>query len=243
MNQEIAEKLVRSVKWHHDWEVYPGVRTNGAYNPAGLYDSLRLPTDMRGTTLADVGASNGYYSFRARSAGAAVTAFDYRHEDNSGFGLARHINGMADIPHHQVNILTADAGALGRHDVVLCMGLLYHTPDPYRALSACCGMCADRLFVETRLLVPDLGARMRYMPAPKSQAEDQTNYWEMTPGCLMNMLDDLGFRVLRQDLTDTRMLVYAVREAAGPERPDPYAPMGRAPTKPDMDDPASWRVF
>jgi tRNA (mo5U34)-methyltransferase len=69
-----------------------------------LFDELQLPEDMSGISLADVGASNGYFSFMARKRGAKVEAFDFRHKDNSGFGLAQYINGMSDIEHHHVNV-------------------------------------------------------------------------------------------------------------------------------------------
>jgi tRNA (mo5U34)-methyltransferase len=88
-DKELALKLIQGRSWHHDFEIIPGVRTNGAYNPAGLWQELGLPIDMNGISLADVGASNGYFSFEARKRGARVVAFDFRHKNNSGFGLAQ----------------------------------------------------------------------------------------------------------------------------------------------------------
>ena len=84
---------------------------------------------MNGMSLADVGACNGYFSFEARKRGARVVAFDIRHKDNSGFGLAQYINGLTDIEHHQINILDVQPGEHGPFDIVLAMGLLYHMPD------------------------------------------------------------------------------------------------------------------
>ena len=134
---EVARRLVEGKRWHHDFEIVPGVRTHGSCNPAGLWQELELPEDMTGLSLLDVGASSGYFSFEARRRGARVVAFDVRHKDNSGFGLAQYINGLADIEHHQLNILEVQPGAHGTFDIVLAMGLLYHTPDPYRALANC----------------------------------------------------------------------------------------------------------
>ncbi len=109
VDTSLALRLIQGKPWHHDFEIVPGVRTHGSYNPMQMWNELQLPEDLRGTTLADVGASNGYFSFEARRRGARVTAFDFRHKDNSGFGLAQHINGMSDIEHHHVNVLDIKA--------------------------------------------------------------------------------------------------------------------------------------
>src|SRR5262244_1882215 len=95
VDKEIALKLIEGKPWHQDFEIIAGVRTNGTYNPLNLWNELRLPRDMSGLSLADVGASNGYFSFEAHKRGARVVASDFRHKDNSGFGLAQHINGMS----------------------------------------------------------------------------------------------------------------------------------------------------
>src|SRR6185369_13216385 len=144
----LSLRLIEGRPWHHDFEIVPGVRTHGSYNPAGLWNQLRLPDDLSGTSLADIGASNGFFSFEARRRGARVEAFDFRHKDNSGFGLAQYINGLGDIEHHHVNVLKITP-AYGQFDVVLALGLLYHTSDPYLALSNCAALARTRLLVES----------------------------------------------------------------------------------------------
>jgi len=66
LEQALALSLVRGQSWHHDFEIIPGVRTQGNYDPSAMWDELNLPADMTGSTLADVGASNGFFSFQAR---------------------------------------------------------------------------------------------------------------------------------------------------------------------------------
>jgi 2-polyprenyl-3-methyl-5-hydroxy-6-metoxy-1,4-benzoquinol methylase len=61
--------------------------------PPDYGQELELPNDLHGFSLADIGASNGYFSFAARQRGARVVAFDFRHKDNSGLGLGQYING------------------------------------------------------------------------------------------------------------------------------------------------------
>jgi tRNA (mo5U34)-methyltransferase len=109
---------------------------------------LRLPEGMHGLSVA-VGASSGFFGFEARKRGARVVAFDVRHRDNSGFSLAQHINGLTDIEHHHVNVLDLRPADLQTVRHRARDGLLYHTPDPYRALANCAAMTADRLILES----------------------------------------------------------------------------------------------
>ena len=60
-DKNLARQLIKDRSWHHDFEIIPGVRTQGAYDPAGLWHELRLPPDMNGISLADVGALKVVY--------------------------------------------------------------------------------------------------------------------------------------------------------------------------------------
>jgi len=71
LEKSVALKLIDGKPWHHAFEIIPGVRTKGSYDPAGMWTELQLPDDMTGLALADVGASNGYFSFEARRRGSS----------------------------------------------------------------------------------------------------------------------------------------------------------------------------
>ena len=254
----IAEQLIRDKPWHHDFEIIPGVRTKGSYDPRGLWEELDLPADMNGLALADVGASSGFFSFEARKRGARVVAFDVRHRDNSGFGLAQYINGLTDIEHHHVNVLDLRPADHGQFDVVLAMGLLYHTPDPYRALASCAAMCSDRLFVECycidAVLPPKTAAEplMRFIadakrfPGSGQPNADRSNFWGFTSACLHRMIEDVGFRIYRSSVRGDRVLIDARHAGVKPKETrltigydlGPHVPVGE-----DRDDPAAWTQF
>ena len=40
IDQQRALELIQGKSWHHDFEMIPGVRTHGAYDPAGLWHEL-----------------------------------------------------------------------------------------------------------------------------------------------------------------------------------------------------------
>jgi len=254
----IAQRLIRDKAWHHEFEIVPGVWTQGAYNPAGIWEELELPADMRGLSLADVGASSGFFSFEARKREARVVAFDVRHRDNSGFGLAQYINGLTDIEHHHVNVLDLRPEDYGRFDIVLAMGLLYHTPDPYRALANCAAMCSDRLIVESycidALLPPAVAAEplMRFIadarrfPGQGQPNADRSNFWGFTSACLHQMIEDLGFSVHRSRVRGDRVLLEARHAGADPAATRlriAYALGPHVRTADDRDDPAAWTQF
>ena len=208
LDMDPALYLIQGKPWFHDFEIIPGVRTNGPFDPAPLWDELQLPLDMRGISLADVGASNGYFSFEARRRGERVVAFDLRHKDNSGFGLAQHINGVSDIEHHHVNVMDIAREKYGQFDIVLALGLLYHVSDPYRALANCAALSRGRLLIESccidTLLPEQLASEpvMRFISDPErfpmhGQVDnDRANFWGFTSTCRQRMIHAVGSVVL-----------------------------------------------
>ena len=254
----LALALVRGRPWHHAFEILPGVRTEGTYDPSPLWNALGLPNDMATMSLADVGASNGFFSFEARKRGAHVVAFDFRHKDNSGFGMAQYINGMADIEHHQVNVLDMTREEFGEFDVVLALGLLYHVADPYRALANCAALSKERLYVESHcidsLLDPGLREQpiMRFIPDPDrfpelgSVGNDRSNFWGFTSNCLRRIVEDLGFEVERLMVQYDRVLLEARRRPADSQTTRlwlAYAKMPAVPVVGDKNNPEAWTLF
>ena len=108
----------------------------------------------------------------------------------------------------------------GKFDLVLCLGVLYHLPDPYRGMVILADACATggRLFVET-VAVDDRGIDFpirRFYPA-RSLKGTLGNFWGQSPSCLEAMLIDVGFSIHRTHLLpfneegNARMMVEAVR--------------------------------
>jgi tRNA (mo5U34)-methyltransferase len=257
-DKELALKLIKDKHWHHDFEIIPGVRTHGAYDPSGLWNQLQLPADMSGLSLADVGASNGYFSFEASKRGARVTAFDFRHKDNSGFGLAQHINGLSEIEHHQINVLDMTPDQFGQFDIVLTLGLFYHVSDPYMALANCAALSRRRLLIESYCIDRQLPERlasepmMRFFPDPErfpNQGQpntDRSNFWGFTATCLKRMVEDIGFAVERSSVREDRAFVDARRVVfndAETRLNIAFGALEQIPVNGSPDDPQAWTVF
>jgi len=162
------QRRVGEIVWHHRIDLGDGVVTPGG---ADRFVALeRTLPDMRGASVLDIGAWDGYYSFLAESRGASrVVALDHYvwgvdmaarnlwwedcakrgevpdperdeidfwHDDlpgRRGFDLAREVLGSRVEP-HVADFMRADLDALGRFDVVLYLGVLYHMLEPLTAL-------------------------------------------------------------------------------------------------------------
>jgi tRNA (mo5U34)-methyltransferase len=257
-DKDLALKLIQAKPWHHDFEIISGVRTKGAYDPTHLWNQLQLPANMTGTSLADVGASNGYFSFQARQRGARVTAFDFRHKDNSGFGLAQFINGMTDIEHHQINVLHVTPERFGQFDIVLALGLLYHICDPYHALANCAALSRQRLLIESycidALLPKELASEpiMRFIsdpdrfPALGQPNSDRSNFWGFTSACLVRMIEDVNFSISRKIVQGDRVFIDARRSASDDGETRLAIAYGSVPATLRGEDPKdtkAWKIF
>ena len=166
------------ILWFHSLHLGRGVTTRGVrsrFRLASELRALRLP-DLRGRTVLDIGAWDGYFSFAAERRGAErVVALDHYawsmdwHAQRAyvarmvtagmtpepfdrvsevwrpdelpgkrGFDLAHRCCGSS-VESVVGDFMTMDLTTLGRFDVVLYLGVLYHMQDPFAALRRLCG--------------------------------------------------------------------------------------------------------
>ena len=235
-NLDSLKAQVAAASWHHDFEILPGLWTNGTYRPHGLLERLGLPDDLRGQSLADVGASNGFYSLEAWRRGARVTAYDYRTAEDSLFGLAARVAGAAGrIAYKRTNVLDIEPRTEGTFDHVLCLGVLYHTPDPVKALANCLAMtaeggliylesyCIDNAFIlpdGSIVRLDDLDPRLarvpllQYLPDPRREGanmpwSDYSNFVGPNSQFLQKVLEDFGFQVEMLQVVAERVVIRA----------------------------------
>jgi len=215
---EDAKALVASVPhWHHRFEIAPGVVTPGTYDPQFLLDKLSLPKDLRDRRVLDVGASDGFFSLALRRRGAEVVSVDYRPKDLHGFAVMERLSGLA-FDYRQCNVYDMSPGALGSFDCVLFLGVIYHLPDPIRALGLLRSLCTGTLFIEShcsRDLSPEIAAARYYRG--DSLAGDPTNFWSPNVRCFGDMLHDSAFDVVRSETWGDRYFAEC-RANAAPDR-------------------------
>ncbi len=225
--------------WWHSIDL-GGVVTPGIKTPAILQAELaglRLP-DLRGRTVLDIGAWDGFYSFAAERAGASrvvaldhlawsMEMLDFVHEwagaldrtppgrippdalevayeadgwdpvglpGRAGFDLAHRTLGSAVEPVVR-DFANDDLSPLGRFDVVLFLGVLYHLRDPLGALRRLHALCDDLAVIETEAIAigghPDAAAA-QFMGTRKRN-DDPTNWWAPTVAGLERWCLAAGF--------------------------------------------------
>src|SRR3954464_9646849 len=139
LTPEIIQGRVRELgEWFHNLDLR-GVRTApnhflGDY-PANKFRTFadRLPRDLSGKSVLDIGCNAGFYSIEMKRRGAErVVALDF---DEKYLAQARFAAEVceAEIEFHQLSVY--DVAKLGEQfDVVLFMGVLYHLRHPLLAL-------------------------------------------------------------------------------------------------------------
>ena len=199
MTPEELRRRAAQVRWFHTMDLGAGVVTPGVTDPRRILGRLRLP-DLRGRTVLDVGAWDGFFSFEAEHRGAArVVATDWFSwggpgwGTRAGFDLAREALGSR-VEDVEVDVMDLDPGRLGTFDVVLFLGVLYHMRDPVGALARVAAATGDLLVVET-----EVGMLLHRRPAAEfypggELAGDETNWWGPNPAAVVGMLRTVGFR-------------------------------------------------
>jgi SAM-dependent methyltransferase len=156
-----------------------------------LFCHLDVPSLARKRVL-ELGCGTGELGQAFVEAGCHVVRVDARAEYIEE--LNRRFPGC---PAHVVDVENWDPTSLGRFDVVLCFGLLYHISTPADLLSACARV-APQLFLETA--VSDFDGPV--CPIVPEQGPDQA--WSgkgcrPSPAWLEQVLSGLGFSV--QDIS------------------------------------------
>lgn len=220
-----AERLDEDVAsvpfWYHSIELGDGVVTPGAKPLSTLeleLEQLSLP-DLRGKTVLDIGAWDGFFSFEAERRGAdRVVALDHyvwsldvqpagvpspsvpgmwrpdALPGKRGFDTARRAlgSGVEDVV---TDFVTADLDDLGTFDVVLYLGVLYHMRDPLGALARVAQVTREVAVIETQtVVVPGYeGASLCEFYPFEELNTDETNWWAPNAKALEGLCRAAGF--------------------------------------------------
>jgi tRNA (mo5U34)-methyltransferase len=154
----------------------------------------RVPDDLTGTRVLDVGSNAGYDPFMFRRRGAEVLAA----EPFQFIEQARFLEGIyrTGVDFQQLRWEDLDPAAHGTFDLVHCHGVLYHERHPMGLLERLRAMTADGgalLFGSMMLASPDLAEYARFVPG--AYYGDPTWWWVPGRLCMRWMLEACGFEV------------------------------------------------
>jgi tRNA (mo5U34)-methyltransferase len=159
--QDLVDEVERLRPWFHAIELPHGVRTKResagtepADHPAGTWEVVRrhLPPELAGKSVLDVGCNAGFYSVQAKRLGAArVLGVDARQHEIRQALLVRRALGL-DVELRRQSVYSLSPARLGRFDVVLALGLIYHCKHLVLALEKLFAVTRGLLIVETEIL-------------------------------------------------------------------------------------------
>ena len=198
-NAADLQSRVDELRWYHQIDLAPGVRTPGINNPTEAIHRLGLPADLSGRTVLDIGAWDGAWSFEAERRGAKrVLATDEFSWDGPGWGkkaafeLAREALGSS-VEDRTIDVFDLSPETVGTFDVVLFLGVLYHLKDPVGGLERVASVTDGMAIIET-----EVDLMMLRRPAARFYAHtelnaDPTNWWGMNPAAVIGALRSVGF--------------------------------------------------
>lgn len=209
MDEATLRAEVAKIRWYHRIDLGRGIATPGENDPAPKLEALHLPPSLRGLTVLDIGAWDGFFSFECERRGAQrVLSTDSVCWSGSGVGpgwgskagfdLARRAldSKVEDL---KIDVMEISPEKVGVFDLVLFLGVLYHRRDPLQALERVASVTRRCAVVETAF--DNLWSRrplMTFYPGAELNA-DASNWWGPNPAAVEAMLRDVGFKWVRRE--------------------------------------------
>ncbi len=159
--EDLLEGIHRLDPWFHCIELAPGVLTKTesvagepADHPRETWDIIKncLPADLSGKSVLDVGCNAGFYSVEAKRRNAShVVGVDAMRREIMQAEFVRRALGL-DIEFRPLSVYDLGVASVGRFDVTLALGLIYHLKHLVLGLEKLAQVTKDTLIVETALL-------------------------------------------------------------------------------------------
>lgn len=224
---DASARIDRFPYWYHKIELPGGVVTPG-WAPLEP-DMYRIPRNLHGKRVLDVGAWDGYWTFEALKRGAvqAVAIDDFsdylgtlKKEDRRAwdtFDTCRELLGYSDLqcPRFDMSVYDLSPALLGSFDVIFFFGTIYHLRHPLLALDRLATLCkpGGTIHVESAILddyspykgglgsgYPGDQMVMEFYPDAEYATND-SNWWAPTLACLAHMVRAAGF----EDITGWKL--------------------------------------
>lgn len=189
---ETLRQQVNSTFWWHTIDLGHGIVTPGIGGSPATLQRLRLPEDLTGKTVLDIGTFDGHFAFEAERRGARrVVAID--HFQHAGFPIA-HRALQSRVEFHAKSVMDLAATDFGTFDIVIYAGVIYHLPNPMESLLRVREVTGDLAIIETdsalnHLTVP----AAEFRGVREGLTSDAPNWWIFNEPCLHEMLHVAGF--------------------------------------------------
>src|SRR5580658_7027398 len=225
--QRLADRVHSRFRYHSielpDGSVLPGLQP--IEHLRWRLDLFGLPQDLRGRRVLDVGAWDGWFSFECERRGAEVVAVDCIALDT--FHEAKELLGSR-VEYLTLDVNELSARRLGRFDIVLFFGVLYHLRHPLLGLEKAVELSTDLALIESFVIEHEnrqIPSMMEFYERGELGGQID-NWWGPSRECLIAMCRSAGFaQVELKDVTNQRAAVVCKRRWPAPDpRADFNAP-------------------
>ncbi|MEO5359451.1 MAG: DUF1698 domain-containing protein [Nitrospirota bacterium] len=206
---EILRKVSEVPFWGHSIPLPYGIVTPGkVMNNIDSIGHLNLPENLEGKSVLDIGTLDGYYAFECEKRGASVLAIDnlkrmerpdekqYQHCGNKGFETVRDILN-SNVQFINMDVYDISPGTIGKFDIVLFLGVLYHLKHPFLALEKIFEVTNEFVIIESAFVRTLNPLPVLYYAEGDSFNADPTNWFIPTESALQGMLRDIGFKKIQ----------------------------------------------
>ena len=203
--------------WFHQIDLGRGLVTPGPDLSEAKLAGLKLPKNLRGQRVLDIGAWDGFFSFACERRGAEVLATDSYcwtgagALDGGGFRIAKQAL-ESNVGERTVRVEDLPNAGLGLFDVVLFLGVLYHATDPLGYLKNVRSVTGGMAVIETHVDLLDIKTpALAYYPGATLNG-DATNFFGPNEAAVHGMCQDAGFsrvETIRPAWAPTRMVFHA----------------------------------
>jgi tRNA (mo5U34)-methyltransferase len=140
------------ISWFHSINLGKGIVTRGRKSAEDLereFSRLQLTTEiLKDKNVLDIGCNDGFFSLRCEQLGAHVTAIDGVFGDGLRY-IRKYLK--PDFQFYCIDMMSPSFYQLGRFDVILYLGILYHNMFPFEQFLRLASACTANalVFVET----------------------------------------------------------------------------------------------
>lgn len=191
-----------ALRWFHSIDLGNGIITPGQ---ASL-EQLQAQAEMyfagdvvRGASVLDIGCWDGFNSLEAVRRGASrVVALDHWVWHHHEWASRQTIELVREAAAPSLEIVDMDLpdiapASVGRFDIVLFCGVLYHLKDMVAGLTAAASVAGRMLIVETHMDAADFARPAAVFYPGTELNNDPSNWWGPNRACVDGMLATVGF--------------------------------------------------
>ena len=200
--------------WYHSIELPDGQVLQGLLSIEQQKRRLEyfpLPEDLSGKRVLDIGTWDGWYAFEMERRGAEVMAID--NVEQPAFHLARDRMG-SKVEYRVMSVYDISPDTVGRFDIVLFFGVLYHLKHPVLGLERVCSVTKDMAFIESYVTDDAVGGPTVMEFYETDELATQLDNWVgPTAECLLALCRTAGFvRVGMSEIVEQRAHVVSRRQ-------------------------------